>query len=434
MFRDLEQRIDLLLADPTYEEAALSNGYREHLDRAERNRTLLRSFLAERGWGRRSHGPRDLPDRWHGVHRTHVAKLLLDEPDMELVVLVLAPDPPEAEHLLARAWWDLPDLGAAIGKNVHAVAGDVRSPRLGLPDDIYRDLVRRVDVIIHAAADLRLDASIEDLRRTNVEGVRHVLEFAREIDAVHGLQRLVHVSTAYVAGGGSGTIDEGPPSDRFGFLNPYERSKYEGEMLVRAAMDGRLPIAIARPSMVVGDSRTGAINDLQHVLCAAAGVPDRTASDLADASRPSRERRAGRSRGPGDRPHGLRPGGDRIDVPFDRADRDPPDGRQLVNVVRTWARNELGVRLPRPIFVPIALPSALGRERGQARGGRPGPLMPLLPYFQEERAFLRENTDRLLGPYDLAWRNFLPRLLTYAARTGFFIAPSAPCTSRSCTA
>jgi polysaccharide pyruvyl transferase WcaK-like protein len=52
VFRELEQRNDQLMADPSYETAALSKGYREHLDRATRNRTLLRSFLAEHGWGR----------------------------------------------------------------------------------------------------------------------------------------------------------------------------------------------------------------------------------------------------------------------------------------------------------------------------------------------------------------------------------------------
>ena len=51
LFQDLDRRIDLLIADPTYQASALATGYREHLDRAVRNRLLLRSFLAERGWG-----------------------------------------------------------------------------------------------------------------------------------------------------------------------------------------------------------------------------------------------------------------------------------------------------------------------------------------------------------------------------------------------
>lgn len=353
-----------------------------------------------------------------GFIGTHVAKLLLDEPDTELVVLVMASHPPEAERLLARAWWDLPDLGAAIGKDAHAVAGDVRSVRLGLANEVYRDLVRRVDVIVHAAADLRLDAPMEDNRATNVDGVRHVLELAGEIDADHGLQRLVHVSTAYVAGGRSGTIDEGPPTDRFGFLNAYEQSKYEGEMLVRAAMAAGLPVAIARPGMVVGHSETGAIKTFNTVYA------------------PLRLYLNGRFR-----IFPMRPDLRANIVPVDlvaeaivRMASDPaaagstfhltapteslPTARQMLNAVRAWARTELGVRLPRPIFAPIPSFTSL-RRLGSRATGQARPLIALLPYFQEHRTFSRENTDRLMGPYDLAWSVYLPRLLAYAARYGF---------------
>ncbi len=42
------------------------------------------------------------------------------------------------------------------------------------------------------------------------------------------------------------------------FSPTYEQSKYEGELLVQAAKE-ELSISIFRPSMVVGDSQTGAI-------------------------------------------------------------------------------------------------------------------------------------------------------------------------------
>jgi long-chain acyl-CoA synthetase len=95
-----------------------------------------------------------------------------------------------------------------------------------------------------------------------------------------------------------------------------------------------------------------------------------------------------------------------------------PTARQVVDTVRGWARRELGVRLPRPIFAPLLLPSVL-RQVVPGAGGSRSPLLALLPYFQEHRTFLRGNTDQLLGPYDFAWRDFLPRLLAYAARHGF---------------
>lgn len=352
-----------------------------------------------------------------GFIGSRVAQRLLDEPETELIALVRAADSAEAGSRLLRAWWDIPGLEDAIPGKVRAVSGDVRSRWLGMSEDTYAELARKVSVIIHTAADLRIDGSLEDLRETNVQGVRHVLELAREVHGHHGLERLVHVSTAYVAGGRSGVIDEGPPSARFGFLNAYERSKYEGEMLVRAAMED-LPIAIARPSMVVGDSSTGAAKTFNTFYT------------------PLREYMTGRVR-----LLPMRPSLRVNIVPVDhvvegivRMALDPtavgstfhltapteslPTARQVVDTVRAWARHDLGVRLPQPLFAPIPIPSAPRRERAGTHG-RPRPWATLLPYFQERRTFLRGNTDRLLGPYDLAWRDFLPRLLAYASRYGF---------------
>ena len=50
VFEELDRRIDHLIAAPECQAAALASGHREHLERAERNRALLRSFLEEHGW------------------------------------------------------------------------------------------------------------------------------------------------------------------------------------------------------------------------------------------------------------------------------------------------------------------------------------------------------------------------------------------------
>ena len=50
VFGELDRRLDGLMADRGHQSAALTVGYRDHLDRARRNRGLLRSFLAEHGW------------------------------------------------------------------------------------------------------------------------------------------------------------------------------------------------------------------------------------------------------------------------------------------------------------------------------------------------------------------------------------------------
>jgi thioester reductase-like protein len=53
-----------------------------------------------------------------------------------------------------------------------------------------------------------------------------------------------------------GVILESDLEHHAGFHNTYEQTKYEAELLLREAM-AELPIAVHRPSIVVGDSRTG---------------------------------------------------------------------------------------------------------------------------------------------------------------------------------
>jgi long-chain acyl-CoA synthetase len=89
----------------------------------------------------------------------------------------------------------------------------------------------------------------------NVEGTRHVLELA-ELAAARGdgLGCYGHISTAYVAGDHRGSFPERAHDLGQGFRNTYEQSKFEAEALVRAA---GLPARILRPSIIVGDRRSG---------------------------------------------------------------------------------------------------------------------------------------------------------------------------------
>jgi nucleoside-diphosphate-sugar epimerase len=70
------------------------------------------------------------------------------------------------------------------------------------------------------------------------------------------LDRLSYVSTAYVAGEPRRLFGEHELDVGQRFRNPYERSKFEAERMVRERAHG-LPLQVLRPSIVVGDSRTG---------------------------------------------------------------------------------------------------------------------------------------------------------------------------------
>jgi long-chain acyl-CoA synthetase len=107
--------------------------------------------------------------------------------------------------------------------------------------------------VIHSAATVRFDHSIGEARRINVEGTRRVLDFAA---AAPNLRSLAYVGTAYVAGERNDLVREDELSIGQGYRNTYEQTKAEAEALVRSRL-GSLPGVILRPSIIVGDSRTG---------------------------------------------------------------------------------------------------------------------------------------------------------------------------------
>jgi thioester reductase-like protein len=130
------------------------------------------------------------------------------------------------------------------------LVGDLREPHLGLDAGDRAWLASHCYRALHAAAHVGLLPTADgEPWRTNVEGTRHLLRLCAEL----GIDELHHVSTAFVCGRRSGMIRE----DELGqqFHNDYERSKCEAERLVRQALGACA--TIYRPSVIVGDSRTG---------------------------------------------------------------------------------------------------------------------------------------------------------------------------------
>jgi thioester reductase-like protein len=143
-------------------------------------------------------------------------------------------------------------VGVAADGRIAAVAGDVTEDGLGL-SEADRKALSDVTVAIHCAATVSFDHPLEEARKINVAGTQAVVQLCRGLPK---LERLDAVSTAYVAGCRDDLVREGDLEHERGFHNTYEQTKHESEILLRAAMKD-LPIAVHRPSIVVGDSRTG---------------------------------------------------------------------------------------------------------------------------------------------------------------------------------
>jgi thioester reductase-like protein len=154
----------------------------------------------------------------------------------------------------ARAARD--DLAALGADRAEVVEGDVEHMHLGLSGAEFKALAREVTDVWHLAARSRLGAGRAEMRRVNVEGTRNVLDLCL---AAPRLRRLSHFSTAFVSGDRVGVILEDELAMGQRFHNAYEETKLQAELLVRRAQ-ADLPATIYRPSIVVGDSRTGEID------------------------------------------------------------------------------------------------------------------------------------------------------------------------------
>jgi thioester reductase-like protein len=163
-----------------------------------------------------------------------------------------------------RAGYSVQERAAALVSaedvpRVDVLAGDVSLPHCGLEAADRERLAAEATRVIHCAATVRFDHSLAEARQINVEGTRHVLDLA---GAVRRLKSFAYVGTAYVAGERTGLVLENELDVGQGYRNTYEKTKAEAEALVRSRL-GEMPGVILRPSIIVGDSRTGATSSFK---------------------------------------------------------------------------------------------------------------------------------------------------------------------------
>jgi thioester reductase-like protein len=139
---------------------------------------------------------------------------------------------------------------------VDAVAGELTAPGLGLSARRRDQLASEVTTIVHSAASVSFAMELSEARAVNVAGTQRMLEFAALAQSRGGVRRYAQVSTAYVAGTHHGDFSESDLDVGQEFRNSYEQSKFEAEELVRT-QGADLPWMILRPSIVVGDRRSG---------------------------------------------------------------------------------------------------------------------------------------------------------------------------------
>jgi nucleoside-diphosphate-sugar epimerase len=113
-------------------------------------------------------------------------------------------------------------------------------------------VANNVSSVVHAAANVTFfEAAEREPWKTNRNGVRNLLDACASL----GIEDLHHVSTAFVCGRRQGPVAEADLDCGQSFRTDYEQSKFDAEVIVRNCAAVRS--TIYRPSIIIGDSRTG---------------------------------------------------------------------------------------------------------------------------------------------------------------------------------
>jgi thioester reductase-like protein len=177
-------------------------------------------------------------------------RVLQRDPDLEAVCLVQGRFLPLAQERAA----ELVATDESFAGRIRLVEGDITAPDLGL-GETRAELAERITEVYHLAAVYDLEVARQVGMQVNVEGTRHVVDLCQDAPS---LERLHYVSTCYVSGRWPGIFRETDLVKGQTFNNFYEETKYLAEVLVAEARDLGLPTTIYRPSVVGGDSTTGA--------------------------------------------------------------------------------------------------------------------------------------------------------------------------------
>ena len=169
---------------------------------------------------------------------------LLLEREGPIYVLVREGSRGRLEELRNR-WGD--DEGRVV-----PIVGDLSQERLGVSDADLEMLKGNVDHLFHLAAIYDMTADAESQKIANIEGTRHMVELAEEVEA-----GCVHMVSSIAAAGlyrgvwREDMFEEAQDLD----THPYFRTKHESEGVVRR--ECTRPWRVYRPGIVVGHSETG---------------------------------------------------------------------------------------------------------------------------------------------------------------------------------
>ncbi|MFX1274721.1 MAG: SDR family oxidoreductase [Promethearchaeota archaeon] len=145
------------------------------------------------------------------------------------------------------------------------IEGDLKNSKIVNKKKHLNLLKNNIEEIWHFAANTKVERKNRDeIMKTNLLGTINLIDFAKKIKK---LKCFNYISTAYTSGDAHfpNEVNEQINNVITVFKNPYEESKFLTECIL---INSGLPYRIFKPSMVIGDSKTGEC-DIKTIYIAA---------------------------------------------------------------------------------------------------------------------------------------------------------------------
>lgn len=179
-----------------------------------------------------------------------IPELLKERPEAKAYLLVQ----PKFAELSKKHITTLEERYPELKNRLISVEGDLTHNDI-LYDHSSFDF-KSVSEIFNLAAVYDLRVEKELAYKVNVDGTKNLVVFSKKFSS---LKKFHHISTCYVAGWYTGNFSEDDFDKGQTFKNYYEETKFISEQIIRENSKD-IPYVIYRPSIVIGDSKTGETN------------------------------------------------------------------------------------------------------------------------------------------------------------------------------
>lgn len=169
--------------------------------------------------------------------------------------------------LLVRNQAKAQPLKEISSSRIELVTGDLTKKNLGLsqPD---KKKVLKCDVVIHCGGPMDINLSEEAAKKAFLEGSRHVMNIAKEIQHKHELKKIIHTvgymspfNDDFSVWESIDVFNEIPPI--LDGAHPYEQMKFLSDIYIRQeAKKNNIPLAVINLPTAIGDDQIGSTAQL----------------------------------------------------------------------------------------------------------------------------------------------------------------------------